>query len=53
MKIAGKKAEARALKVGMTCDFRYFGVGDLARSITCKQVVRNDGTGADPGRVPS
>ncbi len=36
VKIGGKKAKAKALKVGMNCDFRYFGVGDLARNITCK-----------------
>jgi len=36
VKIAGKKAKTSALKVGMNCDFRYFGVGDLARDITCK-----------------
>ena len=36
VKIGGKKAKAKKLEVGMNCDFRYFGVGDLARNITCK-----------------
>ncbi len=36
VKIAGKKSKSKALKAGMSCDFRYFGVGDLARKITCK-----------------
>ena len=36
VKIAGKKAKTKALKVGMVCDFRYFAVQDLAKNITCK-----------------
>jgi tripartite-type tricarboxylate transporter receptor subunit TctC len=35
VKIAGKKSKKKALKVGMSCDFRYFGVGDLAKNISC------------------
>ena len=34
--VAGRKAKTGELKVGMNCDFRNFGVGDLARNITCK-----------------
>ena len=36
VKIAGKKAKTKALKVGMVCDFRYFAVKDLAKNISCK-----------------
>lgn len=36
VKIAGKKSKSKALKAGMSCDFRYFAVGDLASKITCK-----------------
>ena len=36
VKIGGKKAKTKALKVGMNCDFRYFAVKDLAPRITCK-----------------
>lgn len=35
VKIAGKKAKTKGLKVGMVCDFRYFAVKDLAAKITC------------------
>lgn len=34
--IGGEKAKTKALKAGMACDFRYFGEGDLAKSIACK-----------------
>lgn len=33
--IAGKKAKTKALKVGMSCDFSYFAVKDLAPKIDC------------------
>lgn len=36
VKIGGKKAKTKALKVGMVCDFRYFAVKDLAKNINCK-----------------
>jgi len=36
VEIAGKKAGTKALKVGMNCDLRHFGEGDLARNITCR-----------------
>lgn len=33
--IAGSKVKRKALKVGMTCDFRYYANKDLTRKITC------------------
>jgi tripartite-type tricarboxylate transporter receptor subunit TctC len=36
VKIAGKRAKKKALKTGMSCSFRYFGEGDLAKNINCK-----------------
>ncbi len=36
VQIAGKKAETKALKVGMVCDYKYFAVKDLAPRINCK-----------------
>ena len=34
--IGGKKAKKKALKVGMSCAFRHFGDGDIAKNIKCK-----------------
>ena len=36
VKIGGKKAKTKALKVGMACSFRHYGEKDLAKNITCK-----------------
>ncbi len=36
IKIGGKKAKKKALKVGMSCDFRHYGNKDVAKNITCK-----------------
>ena len=34
--VGGKKAKKKALKVGMTCSFRHYGNGDIAKNIKCK-----------------
>ncbi|MDX1485199.1 MAG: hypothetical protein R3229_12035 [Alphaproteobacteria bacterium] len=36
VKLGGKKAKTKALKVGMSCDFRHYGEKDLVRRITCE-----------------
>ena len=33
--VGGKKAKRKALKVGMSCDFRYYANKDLTKKITC------------------
>ncbi len=33
--VGGNKAKRKALKVGMTCDFRYYANKDLTKKITC------------------
>lgn len=36
VKIGGKKAKTKALKVGMACSFRHFGEKDLVKNIVCQ-----------------
>jgi len=36
VKVGGKKAKTKALKVGMSCTFRHYGEKDLVKRIICK-----------------